>query len=562
MIRSGVLLLYFAALSGLALFGLHRWYLIALYARHRRRVPKPLRRHAEPPRLTVQLPLFNELYVAGRLIDAVCAIDYPRDRLEIQVLDDSTDETSDLVARLVERRRSEGFDIVHLRRSVRTGFKAGALAAGLEQARGELIAVFDADFVPRPEFARVLVDHFTDPRVGMVQARWDHLNAEYSPLTRVQSMFLDGHFIIEQTARNRSGRFFNFNGTAGIWRRRCIEDAGGWQHDTLTEDLDLSYRAQLRGWRFVYLRDHLAPAELPVEMAAFKAQQHRWAKGSVQTARKLLPRILASRLPIGTKLEAVFHLGANCTYLLMMTLALLVVPAVWLRSGISPWLILAVDLPLFALSTLSVAAFYVIARREARGSFAGLFRRVPFLMAVGIGLSVNNCRAVLEALLGRTSPFNRTPKYNLGRDESPSARRYRGGANRDTPFELALAVGFGAGIVATLATQMWAAAPFLALFGVGFGYTAGLTLLQAARARAVRSAQVEVPEEPHLDLAATRQLVGVGLGDDETVGPGESEDVPRARRGDRAGDGPAPLHGDPGQMERQPARLAAEPLAE
>jgi hypothetical protein len=315
----------------------------------------------------------------------------------------------------------------------------------------------------------------------MVQARWGHLNADHSALTRVQSMLLDGHFVIEHTARNRSGRFFNFNGTAGIWRPSCIRDAGGWQHDTLTEDLDLSYRAQMRGWKFVYLPDHVAPAELPVEMAAFKSQQHRWAKGSIQTARKLLPGLLRSELPWHVKLEALAHLTANVGYLLMVVLALLVVPAVWLRGVHSPWLIAAVDLPIFAASTLSVAAFYMTAQRISTGSWKGIARRVPFLMAVGIGLSINNSRAVIEALVGKNSEFRRTPKYNLRAGERLTARRYRGGVSVDTWIELILALYFAVAIGATIARGLWGAVPFLLLFGAGFGYTSISTLLQAAR---------------------------------------------------------------------------------
>ena len=475
-LRWVVLALYFASLGGLTLYGLHRWYLVWLYLRHRGDRVEPQARFTELPRLTVQLPLYNELYVVRRLIEAVCALDYPRDRLEIQVLDDSTDETSALAAELVARARERGVDIVHLHRRERAGFKAGALASGLARARGELIAIFDADFVPDAGFARRLVHHFTDPRVGMVQARWGHLNAEHSALTRVQSLLLDGHFVIEHTARHRSGCFFNFNGTAGIWRRACIEDSGGWQHDTLTEDLDLSYRAQLRGWRFVYRVDEVAPAELPVEMAAFKSQQHRWAKGSIQTARKLLPSILGSRLPLRVKAEAVAHLSANLGYVLVVLLALFVIPAVALRAGQTPWLIAAVDLPLFAASTLSVVAFYLIARRETCGSWRRTLPWVPFLMAVGIGLAINNARAVLEALCGRRSGFERTPKYNLVRGESTASRRYRVRPGRDRWIELSLAVWFALGIAWVGNRGLWAAVPFLLLFEVGYAYVALATL--------------------------------------------------------------------------------------
>ncbi len=482
-LRLPVLVLYFSALVGLAGYGLHRWYLLWLYARLKREQLQPGPFPRQAPVLTVQLPVYNEMYVVERLLQAVAAIDYPRDRLEIQVLDDSTDETVDIAGKAVDRLRAEGFRIVHLHRTDRSGFKAGALEAGLLVAEGELVAVFDADFVPRPDFARRLVPYFNDPAVGMVQARWGHLNRMFSALTRVQAMFLDGHFVIEHTARNRSGRFFNFNGTAGIWRRSCIADAGGWQHDTLTEDLDLSYRAQMKGWRFVYIPGYVVPAELPVEMTAFKSQQHRWAKGSIQTARKLLPSILRSRLPFKVKLEAVFHLTANVGYLLVLVLVALVVPSIWLRSDISPWLLILVDLPLFFLSTVSIGMFYVQAHREALGSCRGVLRWIPFLMAVGIGLSINNARAVLEALRGQVSGFRRTPKYNLAGDESAATRRYRIRINRDTWIELALAGYFSAAIAGALASELWAAVPFLLLFGTGYAYTAGSTLIQSYRSR-------------------------------------------------------------------------------
>ncbi len=478
--RWSVVSLYFVCLGAMAAFGLHRWHLVWLYLRHRHERPRPLARFESLPRLTVQLPLFNEMYVAERLIDAVCALEYPRDRLEIQLLDDSTDETTAIVANAVRERRGRGFDIHHLRRTDREGFKAGALAAGLRVATGELVAIFDADFVPPPDFAASLVHHFTDPRIGMVQSRWGHLNSSHSALTRVQSMLLDGHFVIEQTARNRSGRFFNFNGTAGIWRRQCIEDAGGWQHDTLTEDLDLSYRAQLRGWQFIFLNEKVTPAELPVEMGAFKSQQHRWAKGSIQTARKLLPRILRSPLPLRVKLESVVHLTANASYLLLVLLGLLVVPSIWLRRSVTPWMIAAIDLPIFTMATLSVVAFYAVAQREALGRWSGIARWVPYLMAVGIGLSINNARAVLEALRGMPSDFRRTPKYNLGPGERVTSRRYRTRVNRDTWVELGLALYFAAATSLALRDGLWGALPFLLLFEAGYTYTALSTLIQSA----------------------------------------------------------------------------------
>jgi hypothetical protein len=292
--------------------------------------------------------------------------------------------------------------------------------------------------------------------------------------------------VIEHTARNRSGKFFNFNGTAGIWRRSCIEDAGGWQHDTLTEDLDLSYRAQLAGWRFVFLPDHVAPAELPPEMGAFKSQQHRWAKGSIQTARKLLPAVYRSRLAWPIKLEATAHLTANVGYVLMVLLALLVVPAVWLRVEVAPWTVALVDLPIFALSSASVGAFYWTARREAGGEVGSILRWIPALMAVGIGLSINNARAVIEALLGRQSSFRRTPKYNLEPRESLSRRRYRATINPDTWIETALAVYFAVATAATAAAGFWSAVPFLLLFEFGYAYTSLSTIAHALDLRLKR----------------------------------------------------------------------------
>src|SRR6266516_1427355 len=302
---------YFFVLIVLAIYGWHRYYLVYLYMRNRDKEPRADAPPNPLPVVTIQLPLYNEMYVADRLIESVCAIAYSPALLEIQVLDDSTDETQSIAELAVRRYAVQGIDIKYYHRANRTGFKAGALEAGLKLARGEFIAIFDADFIPAPDFLDRLMPHFTDPQVGMVQARWGHINQDYTLLTKIQSILLDGHFVLEHGGRNRSGRFFNFNGTAGAWRRTAIDDAGGWPHDTLTEDLDLSYRAQLRGWRFVFVPELIAPAEVPVEMNAFKSQQHRWAKGSIQTCRKLLPTILRSNLPLSIKIEAFFHLTAN-----------------------------------------------------------------------------------------------------------------------------------------------------------------------------------------------------------------------------------------------------------
>ena len=478
-----VLSVYFAALGVLAIYGLHRYHLVYLYLKYRRRPPRPLASFEEPPVVTVQLPLYNEMYVVERLIRAVCALDYPRDRLEIQVLDDSTDETTGIVRDLVRQMRAAGHDIRHLHRTVRSGFKAGALADGLASARGEFIAIFDADFMPTPDFLERSVHFFTDPKVGMVQVRWGHLNRDYSLLTRIQSIFLDGHFIIEHTARNRSGRFFNFNGTAGVWRRACIESAGGWQHDTLTEDLDLSYRAQLRGWKFVFLPEVQSPAELPVDMDSFKSQQHRWAKGSIQTGKKLLPAIWKSSLPFKVKLEAFFHLSSNGAYPLMIVVSLLMFPSLVIRRHLNWSHFLWIDLLLFASATFSISTFYLCSQREARRSWIRSLKYLPLLMSLGIGLSVNNARAVLEALLNRQSEFTRTPKYGvIHRQRRGGPARYRSARSLFTLAEAALAAYFGIAAVYCLKQRMYLSLPFLMLFLGGFAYTASLSLAQQWRA--------------------------------------------------------------------------------
>src|SRR5947207_6702099 len=407
---------YFFVVIILAVYGWHRYYLVYVYMRNRDKEPKATTPLDPMPVVTIQLPLYNEMYVADRLIEAVCAIDYPRELLEIQVLDDSTDEACSVAELAVRRFAAQGIDIKYLRRTNRVGFKAGALEEGLKTARGEYIAIFDADFIPTPDFLVRLMPHFVDPGVGMVQARWGHINQDYSLLTKIQSILLDGHFVLEHGGRNRAGHFFNFNGTAGIWRRVVIADAGGWQHDTLTEDLDLSYRAQLRGWRFVFVSDVIAPAEVPVEMNAFKSQQHRWAKGSVQTCRKLLPQILRANVPLGVKIEAFFHLTANFNYILMCILSVLIFPSMVIRYNMGWYEMMLIDVPLFFAATFSVCNFYMICQREIHRDWRARIQYLPFLMSIGIGLSINNTRAVVEALLDTHSEFARTPKYRIEGD--------------------------------------------------------------------------------------------------------------------------------------------------
>ena len=436
---------YFGILGVVALYGFHRYVLVYLYIKHRHNTHTPTARYAEAdlPQLTIQLPMFNEDMVAERVIRATCQIEYPRDKLQIQVLDDSTDHSADIAREACEEWTAKGINIQYLHRTNRDGFKAGALQEGIKQASGEFIAIFDADFVPPTDIMRNVVDHFSDPTIGMVQVRWDHLNRDASLLTKSQAIFLDGHFVIEHTARNRSGRFMHFNGTAGVWRRTTIADAGGWQHDTLTEDLDLSYRAQLKGWQFVYLPQYVAPAELPPEMVSFKQQAHRWTKGSMQTAIKLLPRIMKSKLPWTIKSEAFFHLTCTIVYPLMVMMTLLmypvfilnlptkinstpmlqplmklhkVAPEQWHGPSVNNWMF---GVSLFVLATCSASTFFIYAQKELFGRIAGwkTLLYLPFIMALGVGVCINNTKAVIEAVISmirrKPAEFVRTPKYGV-----------------------------------------------------------------------------------------------------------------------------------------------------
>ena len=498
--------IYYAVLALLAFYGAHRVLMVRLYYRHRAEAPRPGGTLDPLPRVTVQLPIYNEVYVVERLVEAVAAMDYPKELLEIQILDDSTDETRQVARRVADRLAARGFEIVYLPRENRTGYKAGALQAGTAVARGEFLAIFDADFVPCPEFLRATLPYFSDPRVGLVQARWDHLNRDFSLLTRIQAIFLDGHFVVEHTARHRSGRFFNFNGTAGIWRRRCLEEAGGWQADTLTEDVDASYRAQLLGWRFVYLKDLVVPAELPVDMNGFKTQQHRWTKGSIQTGRKLLPEIFRSDYPWKVKMEAFFHLTNNFSYLLVVLLALLIVPAIVIRERIGWQRLMIFDFPLFFGATFSFIAFYLTSQREIGRPWTTSLRSMPLLMSLGIGLSINNARAVLEAVLGRDSAFARTPKYRIeGQSGEWRSKKYRATGTFSLGAELFLALYFLGAILFAAREGYWAGIPFLLIFFNGFAYTAGMSLWsrwQGGSLRSAPSAAGRRREEPFRERGA------------------------------------------------------------
>ncbi|MGI8431154.1 MAG: cellulose synthase family protein [Chthoniobacterales bacterium] len=464
---------YLSVLIGLSGYGLHRYVIVYLFLKNRDRPPQPLGHFAELPTVTVQLPLFNEIYVVERLLKSVSELDYPRDRLQIQVLDDSTDETCDLTRSCVAKLVKRGFDAELIQRGDRVGFKAGALEAGLETAKGDYVCILDADFVPQPELLQKTVHFFTDPKVGMIQTRWGHINRGYSLLTRVQAMFLDGHLLLEQVARSRSGRFFNFNGTAGLWRKSCIVDAGGWQHDTLTEDLDLSYRAQLEGWKFVFLTDVVTPAELPVDMNGFKSQQHRWTKGSIQTCKKLLPRIWRSNLPLTIKIEASAHLTSNFAYLLLACLCVLLHPSFggpqsgWLRTFL-------LDVPIFLTASVSVAVFYICAQRELHPhTWMKEILLLPALLALGVGLSINNARAVLEAVFNHESEFKRTPKYGIEhKAQAWRSCRYMPLKSLLPIIEIGFAAYFTYFVYYACVHRQFFNLPFLLMFQLGFLYVA------------------------------------------------------------------------------------------
>lgn len=480
-----ILTLYFTVLAVLALYGAYRIKQVYDFWRYRSIEPQPEAyfSEAELPVITVQLPLFNEMYVVERLLSAVTQIDYPRERFEIQVLDDSTDETQEITQRIVADYRRKGFDVHYIHRTDRTGFKAGALEKGLKTARGEFVAIFDADFVPKPDCLRKLVDYFTDPLVACAQMRWSHINGSYNLLTRLQTIMLDGHFVVEQTVRNRAGGFFNFNGTAGIWRRKAIEMSGGWQHDTLTEDTDLSFRAQLMGWRFVYLLDEDAPSEVPVEINAFKAQQRRWAKGVMQVGIKLYPRIWRAALPFRVKLEMFFRLTGNISYPLMILVSLLQFPLLLVRYNQGFYHLMLFDVPLLFFSTVSVVLFYgsAIWYLDKEKGRARRLLHLPLVMAIGIGLAFSNARAVFEALLGWQTEFVRTPKYKVetGSDDGAwKKKKYKRKRGWLPVLEVLFAAYFLGAMWYAWRMHMYGTIPFLLLFFFGYGYMGAMSVLQ------------------------------------------------------------------------------------
>jgi len=461
---------YVVVFAGLSAFGAHRLRILWLYWKHRKNEPVAAGRFAELPLVTVQLPVFNEVHVVERLLKAVSELDYPKDKIQIQILDDSTDDTQIVCEQSAEVLRQEGFDVEYRHRDNRIGFKAGALEEGTPFAKGDYLLIFDADFVPEPDLLKKLIHHFTDEKVGMVQARWGHINKHDSLLTRLQGMMLDGHLVLEQAARSRSNHFFNFNGTAGMWRKQCIADAGGWEHDTLTEDMDLSYRAQMKNWKFVYLKDVVVPAELPPDMDGFKSQQHRWTKGSIQVCKKILKDVWTSSEPLGIKLEATAHLTANFAYLLMFGVLMLVYPANFMFEN-SWQKAVFLDAPVFLFASLSAIIFYLAAQGAQRPwGWLKALPYLPLLLALGIGMSINNGKAVLEALFNKQSDFVRTPKY--GKQNAPVRRKSQYKAARSITFwiEMALSIYFTFLLAKAVMRGQWISVPFLAMFQVGFVY--------------------------------------------------------------------------------------------
>jgi cellulose synthase/poly-beta-1,6-N-acetylglucosamine synthase-like glycosyltransferase len=475
-----IMIAYFGLLLVLSVYGMHRYSMIRGYWKYRGQMrDEAPQRFAELPRVTIQLPIYNEQYVVERLLEETVKMRYPRELLQIQVLDDSTDETHPFAQRLCAEYAEAGFPIQYVHRTNRHGFKAGALEHGLETATGEIVAIFDADFLPPADFLERTVHFFADEKIGMVQTRWGYLNRDYNVLTEVQAMLLDGHFVLEHVARYGAGKFFNFNGTAGILRKSMIRDAGGWQHDTITEDSDLSYRAQLKGWKFVYVPSIECLSELPVDTYGFQVQQSRWAKGLTQVAKKLLMKILRSDQPFKVKMEAFFHLTPNISYPLMIGVSVLMLPVMIVRFYMG-WLeMLLIDLPLIAASFWSISAFYVIAHRALfPKTWKRAFLFLPALMAAGVALTIINSRAVIEALVGYQTAFIRTPKYAIRGQKKVEIRNasYKRRSGWLPYAELAVGTYFLAMVVFALESFNYLAVPFLTLF-VGGYYWAGVSTL-------------------------------------------------------------------------------------
>ena len=488
-----VLYLYFFSLLILFTFGAHGFVMVYHYLKTRGKEADlpPL---DIMPAVTIQLPVFNEYYVVDRLIEAVCAIEYPKEKLEIQVLDDSTDETVEIVAKTVKRFQGMGYDIKHVHRENRMGYKAGALKNGLETARGEFVAIFDADFVPNTTFLLSTLPYFyQDDKLALVQTRWEHLNSDYSLLTRTQAMALDAHFVMEQGVRNKVGFFINFNGTGGIWRKSAILDAGNWHSDTLTEDLDLSYRAQLKGWRFKYLNDVTSPAELPAEVNALKSQQFRWTKGAIETARKILPEVWKSNIPLRVKIHCTFHLTNNLAFPFILLAGILNVPLMFIKQQGGHDLYFAM-MSVFVLAFIGSFLFYMFSQKAVYADWRRRLLLFPLFMAGSMGFAVNNSRAVFEGLIKKRSEFVRTPKYAIeGKSDSWLQKKYVPIKLSWVVFvEVALALYCFFGVISSFYYLEIAAVPFQLLYCLGFSFVSALSIKHAIEARKLRHQQPSV----------------------------------------------------------------------
>lgn len=500
-VEDALLITYIIVLSFPFVFGSNGFLMIYFYFKYKDRAVAQKGKLEEYPIVTVQIPLFNELYVANRVIDSVCNLKYPKDRLEIQVLDDSTDETVQIVDRKVAEKQVQGFDIKHIRRGNREGYKAGALKHGLAFARGEYIAIFDADFVPRPDFLLETLPYFANPKIGLVQTRWEHINSDYSMLTRAQAIALDGHFVIEQQVRNKAGFFINFNGTAGVWRRKCIEDAGNWEADTLAEDLDLSYRAQLKGWKFVFLKDYTSPAELPADINGLRSQQFRWTKGMVEAGKKLLPEVWSSKLPLRIKLHSTIHLSASFVYPFIFAIGLLQLPIVLIKhAGHHDTTFLMMSGFIFAF--FGSFMFYLYSQKDVYADWRRRIYLFPVFMAGSMGLSVNNTKAVLEGLIGKRSEFVRTPKYGVtGKQGSWADKKYTPRKIKIVPIvEFVLALYSLGGIILSVMYLEIAAVPFQLLYLIGYGTISYLSIKQALLARKAAAVTVSQPQTIFQDV--------------------------------------------------------------
>ena len=472
--------LYIFILIALCTLGLNRYYLFYIQNKYKNKKNKPLNKFSKLPKVTIQLPIYNEMYVAKRLIESVCQLEYPPDLLEIQVLDDSTDNTCLIAIKSVNSQKSKGINIEYFHRDNRDGFKAGALENGLKYSNGELVAIFDADFIPPKDFLKKTVDYFTDEKVGIVQTRWGHINRDYSSLTKAQSILLDGHFVVEQFARFSGGYFLNFNGTAGILRKKCIENSGGWQHDTLTEDLDLSYRAQMLGWKAVYLNDVVVDAELPVDINSFKSQQHRWAKGGIQTAMKLLPSLLSNKkIDKKIKIQCLFHLLGNVSYPLLLLLILLMIPLAYLWSTIGWENVILFNLIAITAGTLSVFNFYLTAVKNVFGDrWITYAKYIPLSIALGSGLAISNTKAVIEALFKKDTDFNRTPKFAVTKKSDSSFKEnYKTTRDFTSLIELFFGIILMIKTIYAVKIGFYGWIPFLLIIQFGFFYISLLSYI-------------------------------------------------------------------------------------